>query len=365
MSNFFKKIAFAFLLTFTLFSCKDTTVDPLVPNSEDGNLILYTKLIYNENNKPKSSQAWIYNLDTDEKKMIADSAGFACKPVNGHILLGKTDEGVKELYLARTDGSIVSLIGTGDDYNGKRYILTPDLKTVIMSNTEFDGTYPLPQFSDIYTFDINGANRKRIFRYAAHETTPVLSPDGTKLAVIKANTINDNTTGDSVFVINIDGTGVQFVMDGIESTGFMESFDWSPDGQHISAVTYNDPKNMVITSDMGLTKNTLTTQYSSYNQFFSPNSKQLVFSIYTKNVHSAVGIINVNGTGYQEIITQQIQDERAFVWPTWSSDATKILVCDFNAGSPDPSSGILKLVEISTGAVKDLDSTVFRGYFAK
>ncbi len=81
---------------------------------------------------------------------------------------------------------------------------------------------------DIWVMELNGAGQTAITDVAQHERDPAWSPDGTKIALVRAGSDNE------IYVMNADGSGLVNISN---FSGSDLSPAWSPDGTKIAFST--------------------------------------------------------------------------------------------------------------------------------
>ena len=118
---------------------------------------------------------------------------------------------------------------------------------------------------------------------------PVWSPDGTRIAY----------SNDGIWVVNTDGTGQQQLT--ISGYGPV----WSPDGTRIA---YSNDGIWVVNTD-GTGQQQLT--ISGYGPVWSPDGTRIAYS------NDGIWVVNTDGTGQQELATSG-------GGPVWSPDGTRI-----------------------------------------
>lgn len=85
---------------------------------------------------------------------------------------------------------------------------------------------------EIWTSSIDGGDAKRLTNSRATESSPLFSPDGSKIAFV-----SNRTGSNQIFVMNADGSGIRQVT--FHSAGYTIS-DWFPDGRSILALGSRD-----------------------------------------------------------------------------------------------------------------------------
>ena len=207
-----------------------------------------------------------------------------------------------------------------------------------------------------YSMDPDGSDEVNLTNDPAEDTDPVWSPDGTRIAFVKASEGHDNvwvmnadgsgqtnltpgavTTGQAnegtnptwspdgtriayassqgeIWAMNADGTNKVNLTDTVPSVGLEIQPAWSPDGTHIAYVRGADI--WVMDADgSDQTPLTMTTGALQDEKApdWSPDGSQIVYG-----KGSSVWRMNADGSGQVEVVPNS-------VLPAWSPDGTRIV----------------------------------------
>ena len=185
--------------------------------------------------------------------------------------------------------------------------------------------------SNIWVMDSDGSNKTRLtdtgtYKYA---NNPSWSPDGRKIAF---------TQGDSVRVMNSDGSGEKILTGGAGSC-------WSPDGEKIAFVskdadspTYNI---CVVDSDGSNLKQLTTNQTNDRSPSWSPDGQKIAFTSRETGTGLDGGIHDIwvmgsDGSNKTQLTTSQTRDRSL----SWSPDGQRIIF------SSEPCSPALRGAEV-------------------
>ena len=178
-------------------------------------------------------------------------------------------------------------------------------------------TYQFSPGGDLGVMNPDGSGRRRL---AGSETgfEPAISPDGRRIAFSRVTSLGVT----AIYVLNVDGTGITQVVDGLLFNGTPV---WSPDGCQIAfRSTREGPfgpygRISIVNADgSGLRQLTPEVGANDY-QFdegpsWSPDGRRLAF---TRN--AVLQVINADGTGMTPLPNEDLAENA-----TWSPDGQKI-----------------------------------------
>lgn len=168
----------------------------------------------------------------------------------------------------------------------------------------------------IYTMDANGSNRQRISNLAQYNFGPEWSPDGRKLAYISTNDyitfhlmVTDLQTRSTTRLVNRNGTVIHP--------------SWSPDSQYLVFMGM-EPRADIYVVDVASGEITLqpTTAASSEDPVWSPDGEQIAFVAYD-DLLQATDLYRLNlSDGTLHAVATGKDNEQ---YPAWSPDGRYLL----------------------------------------
>jgi TolB protein len=178
---------------------------------------------------------------------------------------------------------------------------------------------------ELYVMDPDGSNQKNVTLNAAHEYSPVWSPDGTKLAFG-----SNRASGGDIYVVNSDGSGLKRLTTSPASGGHPT---WSPDSKKIAFTSGRDGNSEIYvmnadgTNQVNLTKSPL----DEFDPVWSPSGLRIAFRS-LRDGPNKIYLMNADGTNPVRLANNMRDEYR----PVWSPDG-KRLAFDSYYMNPDDS----------------------------
>ncbi len=250
---------------------------------------------------------WVMDSDGGNRKQLGGNrlrGGVSWSPDGEKMAFVSGDQINYYIWVMDSDGSNQKKLTKGG-----RPSWSPDGKKIAFVSAEVFR-------SNIWVMDSDGSNKRRLtatgtYKYA---NNPSWSPDGRKIAF---------TQGDSVRVMNSDGSGKKILTEGAGSY-------WSPDGEKIAFVskdadspTYNI---CVVDSDGSNLKQLTMSQTNDGSPSWSPNGQKIAFTSREAGTGLVGGIRDIwvmgsDGSNKIQLTTSQTNDKSI----SWSPDGQRII----------------------------------------
>jgi Tol biopolymer transport system component len=187
----------------------------------------------------------------------------------------------------------------------------------------------------LYVMNADGSNARLVADKPLEPAQPAWSPDGGKIAFTAGMRFTFGTGKPSVdiYVINVDGSGLtQLTRD----SGANGSPSWSPDGKQIAFVSDRDDgkaRIWIMNADgsnpriLPNSQNTGSTGFHGSQPAWSPDGTKILFTAYRicgGQAAVSIYVTNVDGTSSQ-LLTNDPNNCGWYSSPRWSPDGTKIL----------------------------------------
>ena len=238
----------------------------------------------------------------------------------------------ENIYTMDTDGTNLVELARGSSPSW-----SPDGTRIVFS-------FGLPRFrgdvADICVMHANGANRVNLTQGRHHVNhSPVVSPDGTKIAFVSNR--DDNK---EIYVMNADGKNLKNLTLHLDDD---TRPTWSPDGRKIAFSSRQVAGEIQMLSDIfvmdvdGANRTNITQNPRAYNNTpsWSPNGNKIAFAAFSNvdrvgpwNANLDIFVMNVDGTHPVKLT----EDARMNWFPSWSPDGKRI-VFERAIHQPDPS----------------------------
>jgi Tol biopolymer transport system component/uncharacterized protein YjbI with pentapeptide repeats len=278
--------------------------------SPDGKRIAYLRGIDVDSGRTDRD---IYVIDADGTNQSSvttvgdETTTIAWSPDGQKIAFdGGTRSGV---FSGRPGIYLINPDGTGLEYltEGTRFSWSPDRKKiafVIVSITSHSSAASTVE-SDLYVRRIDGGDLTRLTNTPdTAESTPVWSPDSTKIAFTSAGLSGSN----DIYVMNADGSGQDHLTDGSSPV-------WSPDSKKIAFIRDSGiyVMNADGTCETHLTNlNYLTPGVSEDVLDWSPDGEKIAFKSASSGSND-IYVINADGSERTNL-TNSKQSEDYFAW---------------------------------------------------
>ncbi len=245
-------------------------------------------------------------------------------------------------------GKTLSTVGAPADYRGIE--LAPDARRVAVHPHELAGG------GDIWLRDLSRETTTRL-TFGAHNTSPVWSPDGTRIAFGSNRPPSGQTSADpygggfNLYEKRADGTGdVTMLFDSVASklpTIWMQPTSWSPDGQllvfeRIDPSTSFDIWALPLTGDRK-PRPLVQTEFQEFEGQISPDGRWLAYAsnetrrleVYVRPLSGSAGKWQISTTGGS--------------YPRWRRDGKelfylgsdhKLMAVQMSGGGPAVEAGI-------------------------
>ncbi|MBT3362751.1 MAG: hypothetical protein HN929_03180 [Chloroflexi bacterium] len=209
-----------------------------------------------------------------------------------------------DIFIMNDDGTnIVQL--TDNNANNTSPCLSPDGSKIAFSSDR-DGDM------NIYSMDVNGSNVVRLTNSASQDFSPSWSPDGAK--IVFSSFGNSETT---LHVMNADGTSQTLLT---SSSG--DKPTWSSDGNRIAFVSNANIR--IINADGTGETGLISVGAKHINHIsWSPNGNQIVYDVINSDWDSE-GLFTVNLTGSIIKALPVTEALQYASWPCWSPEGARI-----------------------------------------
>lgn len=174
--------------------------------------------------KPEGAK-WAEPLEIIDRVTYRSDSGGYIKPGYDHI------------FVVDADGGAPQQLTFGEVNDGGPLSWTPDGKRILFSAVRTADWQREPNNSEVHALDVaSGALTALTTRYGPDQS-PVVSPDGTRVAVIGYDDKRRSHANDELSVMNIDGTGARTLTAALDRS--IDTAVWASDSRSL-IVTYDD-----------------------------------------------------------------------------------------------------------------------------
>ncbi len=174
--------------------------------------------------KPEGAK-WAEPLEIIDRVTYRSDSGGYIKPGYDHI------------FVLDADGGAAQQLTFGEVNDGGPLSWTPDGKRILFSGVRTADWQREPNNSEVHALDVaSGALTALTTRYGPDQS-PVVSPDGTRVAVIGYDDKRRSHANDELSVMNIDGTGTRTLTAALDRS--IDTAVWASDSRSL-IVTYDD-----------------------------------------------------------------------------------------------------------------------------
>ena len=284
--------------------------------SPDGTMIAFLS------GEEGNSEVFVMSSTGENKRNVSNAPSandrrFVWSPNSTQLAFLSDRDDVAEIYdvfVVKNDGT--GLMNLTHSTNSDEWTVdwSPDgTKIVYLS----DLSLPPGLIGHIVTMNADGTNKTTIVTNWGFNFNPVWSPNGSKIAFILSG-----YSSSCLALVNPNGTS-QACVTPMSIEWVHEGILWSSSGSHILFEGLEDGSDqlnlfVVDVSDSSVTN--VTTNVPGYGSPFgsmdwSADDNQIIYSEHFSLLKGDISIINIDGTGYNNLTTSENEDDR---WPNWS-----------------------------------------------
>jgi TolB protein len=205
-----------------------------------------------------------------------------------------------------------------------------------------DGRVMASRCDRVCVMNADGTDRRRM---ALNGRSPVWSPDGRKIALVRGRNDSFGAAFWALYVMNADGTGVRRVTD---YGGPVEPGAWSPDGRRFAfelgtvfdAEYYGDAEIWIASADGTSVRQLTDNDDFDLDPIWSPDGRQIAFvrgSPGASHVEDEIYVMDADGRNQRRLTCDSVPGHS----PAWSPDGRKLA---FVSGSDTAGEGTIYVV---------------------
>jgi serine/threonine-protein kinase len=216
--------------------------------------------------------------------------------------------GNQEIYVMNADGSGQRRL-THDPAMDVSPVISPDGTRIAFASRRAGGY-------DVFVMNVDGSDQRQVTHFAERGlevAAPTWSPDGKRLAFQSLQKQTD------IYLVNVDGSGLVKLTD--DPLGAAAPA-WSPDGRHIAYTSRRNGRAEIFVMDadgknpVRLTDNTA----ADHRPEWSPDSKRIAFYS-NRDGNPEIYVMNADGSDQRRLTTNRDEDG----YPSWSPDGRQIV----------------------------------------
>jgi TolB protein len=254
-----------------------------------------------DSNRDGNHEIYVMNADGSAQTRLTDNPAFdeqpAWSPDGTRIAFNSDRNGNHDIFVMNADGTNVQRLTTSSADEASAS-WSPDGQSIAYDVGVGEN------HSDIWVMSSNGSNKRNLTANVdSFDTFPAWSPEGRFIAFG-----GDRDGPFDIYVMNADGSGVR----NVSSSSAWQDFrpDWSPDGSTIVFNGYGINGNteylevfLISPAGTGLKQITFGTDFDT-GPSWSPDGTTIATAVSTtREGNYDVGLINPNGTGYEDLLT--------------------------------------------------------------
>ncbi|MFS4416655.1 S9 family peptidase [Maribacter sp. 2307ULW6-5] len=164
--------------------------------------------------------------------------------------VGFLDRGHQQLFIVPADGGAARQISSGDWNVSSGIAWTADSQSILFSSyRKPEAEYAVGQ-SNLYIVNINTLNIEELTSREGSESSPAVSPDGSKVAFVGSIWTDNFYKDRKLFVMNLDGSGMASISNDLDQTPGAPIWSEKGDGVYFS-VAENGQGNLYFASNKG------------------------------------------------------------------------------------------------------------------